>query len=108
MGFMEFLNLCMLSLACGAISMTVAKSSLFEGVRAWVASRWVTVGKGISCPYCTSHWVAFALTALYFREVRFISSGFAAVDFFVAAMTALAAAPARLIYSAYAAMQAKG
>lgn len=105
----EFLNLCMLSLACGAVSMTIAKSSIFEGLRGWVSRRWPTAGKGISCPYCTSHWVAFALTAVYFRQVRFISSGVTIFDFFAIAMAmaALAAIPARVIFSAYSAMGQK-
>jgi hypothetical protein len=105
----EILSLCMLSLACGAASMTIAKSSIFEGLRVWVSRRWPMAGKGISCPYCTSHWVAFALTAVYFRQVRFISCGIAILDFFTAAMAmaALAAIPARVIFSAYSAMGQK-
>ena len=48
-----------LVLATATTTMTLTKGSLFEQPRAWLAEKNAWLGKVLSCPYCTSHWVAF-------------------------------------------------
>lgn len=54
-----------LSLACSAASVTVSKTHITEGVRAWLwkQPRLRVVAYLADCPYCISHWVAAALVA---------------------------------------------
>lgn len=54
-----------LALATSAISVTVSKSRVFASPRNWIASRSSWLGELMSCSYCTSHWVAIALIAIY-------------------------------------------
>jgi hypothetical protein len=104
----EFFKLLLLSIVCGAISMTISKSKAFAPLRRAVSrsrSKLGTfLGEGLECPYCTSHWVAFILTFVYFP--RPLNSGFMVVDFFVSVMmlVALASATTRMIFSAYSGM----
>ncbi len=59
------------SLVMGA-SHTVAKERLFEPFRRYVSSKSSWLGYLVSCPYCTSHWVAFVvvpLTGAYYVDV---------------------------------------
>jgi hypothetical protein len=100
----EFFQLVLLSIACGAISMTVSKSKVFLPVRRWIKSWSVFLGEGLACPYCTSHWVAFILMLIYFPRV--LHSGVTVIDFCVETMVvvAMASMTAWVVYSAYAAM----
>jgi hypothetical protein len=102
----EFLKLVFLSIACGAISMTISKSAAFAPLRRRVKARSAFLGGGLACPYCTSHWVALALMLIYFP--RPLHCGITVIDFLVGTMmvVALASATAWMIYSAYAAMAA--
>lgn len=54
-----------LALATAAISATVSKARVFAFAREWIASRNTWLGELVSCSYCTSHWVAIALVAIY-------------------------------------------
>jgi len=101
----EFLALVFLSIACGAISMTISRSEMFAPLRGWIKGRSAFLGGGLSCPYCTSHWVAFILVLVYFPHL--LHCGSTVVDFCVETMmvVALASATAWMIYSAYAAME---
>jgi hypothetical protein len=59
------------SLVMGA-SHTVARERLCEPFRRWCQSRSSWLGYLVSCPYCASHWVAFAvvpLTGAYYVDV---------------------------------------
>lgn len=102
----EFIRLAFLSLPCGAISMTIAKSKFFEGIRKYFMARVPIIGEGISCPYCVSHWVALVLTVIYAPEPLGLSGNWNLINYFVSmmAIVALAAIPARVIFSAYSAM----
>lgn len=54
-----------MSLAAGAISMTIAKSQAFEPLRDWVKARSEWFGDLIHCPYCVSHYVAIFFVGVY-------------------------------------------
>jgi hypothetical protein len=83
-----------LALAVATISLTVTKSSLFEGVRNFFFNfstnpvmNWIH--DLISCPWCFSHWVAFVVVAIW--QPRLTDCGFWLADMVVSAfaMTAL-------------------
>jgi hypothetical protein len=90
-----------LSLAVGAMSMTIAKARVFRPLRELITRRSEKLGELISCPYCTSHWVSFIFTAVYFP--RILVTRFVVLDWFVAAMAvvALSSVTCALIYHAY-------
>ncbi len=54
----------MLSLATAAISLTISKARVFTSLRKQIGESNKWLGELISCTYCTSHWVAFALVAM--------------------------------------------
>lgn len=92
-----------ISLAVSAISMTLAKSELFEPLRNNITEQSEWLGKLVNCPYCTSHWVAIAFVAIYqpspFRVI--------VVDqvMVVFALVTLASFWSGLIYRAYQPME---
>jgi hypothetical protein len=45
------------AIAVAAISVTIARGSIFAGFREWLG-RWPWVQKLFSCAWCLSHWVA--------------------------------------------------
>lgn len=61
----ELYHVAVLALATAAISVTVSKARIFAFVRGWIASRSRRLGELVSCSYCTSHWVAIGLVAVY-------------------------------------------
>jgi hypothetical protein len=46
------------------LSHTVARERLFAPLRNWLGGRDTWLGYLICCPYCVSHWFAFALVPL--------------------------------------------
>lgn len=54
-----------LALATTSIALTVAQAQIFAPARGWIAKRNHWLGELVSCSYCTSHWVALALVAIY-------------------------------------------
>lgn len=99
----DFLTVLYLSIATGAISMTVAKAKIFAPVRAFVTQHTAFIGGGLSCPYCVSHWVAFFFVCLY---RPYLVHGYFVVDFVVSMMVivALASATSWVIFHAFASM----
>lgn len=79
-----------LSLPVAAISLTITKSSLFEPLRKWLLDKSEWLGQLISCPHCTSHWVSFALVAIY--HPRMLQSAWWLVDLMVSAFAIVALA----------------
>lgn len=79
-----------LSLPVSAITLTITKSSLFECLREWALKRNKWLGKLVSCPYCTSHWVSFALVVLY--QPRMVRSGAWPIDLIISAFAIVALA----------------
>jgi len=69
--FLDLLNvrnvfhLIYLSVACGAISLALTKSTVLNGLHDLLEKRTPFLGKMLSCPWCTSHWVALGLVLAY-------------------------------------------
>lgn len=53
-------NLLMIPLAISAISITASRGKIFRSPRIWIRSKSSWLGGLFSCPYCISHWLAFA------------------------------------------------
>ncbi len=61
---METINLLLtteIGVATGVISLTLTRSRLLRGPRNWIKYRSPWWGELVTCPYCTSHWVAATL-----------------------------------------------
>jgi hypothetical protein len=58
----QFLLLCA---AVSSISLTLSKAGIFRRPREWVEDRNAFLGELVHCPFCTSVWVAFGITAIY-------------------------------------------
>lgn len=110
----QIIKMVFLSMACGAISMVLTKSSLFNFAHDWLEANAPLLGKLFNCPWCTSHWVAGILVGLYgvdlFSGTRpawsyngFMSTPLSVTDFAmnVFVMVVLAAVSARIISAAY-------
>lgn len=86
--------------ATSTVSMTVTKSKVAEPFRAFLSHHSPWLGKLFSCPYCFSHWTAFAL--VYLTKIQVFPNWF--VNFFVVAFaivslsTVLSATMWRLFY----------
>jgi hypothetical protein len=69
--FLDLLNvrnvfhLAYLSVACGAISLVLTKSHVLNPMHDWLEKNAPFLGKMLSCPWCTSHWVALGLVLAY-------------------------------------------
>ncbi len=64
------------SVVMGA-SHTIAKERIFEPMRRRLGGRDTWLGYLVSCPYCLSHWIAFAvvpLTGAYYVDVVVLPS----------------------------------
>ena len=60
----DFILILYLGLATSAASVTLTKADVTQGLRDWVVKR---LGEGtlLSCPFCTSFWIAAPLTLVY-------------------------------------------
>ena len=54
-----------LSIITASIAFTLSETKLFLPFRDWVSARSKFLGKLVNCGYCTGHWIAFALVAIY-------------------------------------------
>lgn len=54
-----------LSFVTASISFTVTETKLLLPLREWTKRRNAFLGELISCGYCFTHWIAFALVAIY-------------------------------------------
>lgn len=61
----EITDCAVLALAVGSASFTVARTKVSRPFREWVAQRSTWFGNLVTCPYCTSHWLAAIAIALY-------------------------------------------
>lgn len=70
-----------LALAVSALSVTLTNSIMFEGLRKWIEARSPFWGKLAHCPYCASHWIAFALVLAHgwHGVLAFIVQSFAVI-----------------------------
>lgn len=101
MDYNELMALVVLSLAIAAVSITITKTKVFRSFREWIDERSDWFGELVHCPYCTSHWVAFAAVAYY--QPRPVESGVFFVDLVVAAFAVICLTSwfGGLIYRAY-------
>ncbi len=86
----KLLVLLFLATVAAAISATVSRASLFDGLRDGLARKSDFLGKLVSCPYCLSHWVAFGLVAAYRPQVLPVhwTLNFLAASFSIVTLTA--------------------
>ena len=86
-----------LSLAVSAVSVTITKGAIFEKIRCAIEKRSCFFGELVRCPYCTSHWLSFAVVLVY--QPLLVSSGNLIADLIITAfaIVALAAMATRLI-----------
>ena len=84
----QAVELVVLALAVSALSLTITKAKVTAPVRDWIADRNVWFGDLVSCPYCTSHWLAFGAVAAF--QPVLITSGFLLLDLFVSAFVIVA------------------
>lgn len=96
----EIMKVLWLGIATGAISMVISKSALLNKFHDWLEPRAPFLEEMLSCPWCTSHWVALFFTLIYHP---LLIDGFFPIDYLVSimVMVVIAAVTARIIYSAY-------
>lgn len=86
----RFFPLLFLALVSATMTVTLTRASIFERPRRWLSEKSVFLGKLLACPYCSSHWVAFALVGVYRPQVLVThwAVNFFAVSFSVVTLTA--------------------
>ncbi len=62
------------------IATTITRARVLRPFRRWVKSRSDYLGEGVSCQYCLSHWVGFAVTAVFRPAFLPMTSGMWIVD----------------------------
>lgn len=78
------LKLFLFASVCASVSFTVSEAYIFKAFREWTCRKSHFLGKLVSCGYCTSHYIAFFIVAIY--QPKFIDSGFALLDYFFSAL----------------------
>ncbi len=73
----------LLSISTASIAFTVSEAVIFAGLRKRIMGWNTWFGKLLSCGYCTGHWVAFGLVAIY--RPRLLHS-WAPLDYFLTAL----------------------
>src|SRR4051794_36030173 len=69
-----FPHLMMVSAVVMCLSYTITKERIFAPLRERLGGKDTFFGYLFSCPYCTSHWIAFALvplTGAYYLQVPY-------------------------------------
>lgn len=62
---MEIVTCLVLALAVGSASFTVARTKISVPFRTWVMKKSKWFGGLVTCPYCTSHWLAAVAVGIY-------------------------------------------
>ena len=115
MPFVLLFRVGILGIATGAISMVITKSAIFNKAHEWLEKRSPLLEEMLSCPWCTSHWVALLFTLIYqpllfdwtlrpaWMYGSWLNYLLVPVDYLVTifVMVVFAAITARVIYSAY-------
>lgn len=65
------MNILLMALATGTITVTVSRSTVFARLRQAIAARSAFLGKLFYCTYCFSHWAA-AFSVLAFAQPRHV------------------------------------
>ena len=78
-----------LSLATSVIAVTVSKTKMFKPLRhgVWSKNKWFY--DLISCTYCLTHWIAFALVLIYPLNLM---RKYLIIDYFVSSFAVVAIA----------------
>lgn len=74
---MQLFQLFVIASVVMGVSHTIAKERIFEPLRRRLGGRDTWLGYLVCCPYCISHWVAFAvvpLTGAYYVDVAVFPS----------------------------------
>jgi hypothetical protein len=58
-----------LGVACGAISLVVAKGKIFAKPHDWLALKLPFLDELLSCAWCNSHWIAALLVLAYYKSL---------------------------------------
>ena len=92
-----------LGIVTGAISMVITKGAIFNKAHEWLEKRSPFLENMLSCPWCTSHWVALFFTLIYHP---LLVNAFLPVDYIVTvfAMVTVASVTSWVIWNAYHAM----
>lgn len=98
----QLLLVAILALCNGALAITLTKGTIFRRVREAIIIRSNFFGELVQCPYCTSHWLAFAGMIAY--HPRLLTTNFVVGDYFVTtfALVCLSAISAGAIYKLFA------
>jgi hypothetical protein len=93
----------LVSLAVMCIANTVSRERIFKPLRARLGGKDTWAGYLISCPYCLSHWLAFALVPLFDLRLLTIPYEWPIVKpalewFFNSILVVIAAAFLRMIF----------
>jgi hypothetical protein len=84
---MNLTSFLLLGLACGVVSYTITKGSIFGPFRLWMIDHSLWLAKLLQCPYCMSHWVGlgamlvFRPSMIHYGPVwaDYLATGFALV-----------------------------
>jgi hypothetical protein len=81
------LHLLVVSAVVMGMSQTIAKERIFEPLRNALGGKETWLGYLVSCPYCLSHWLAFAIVpltgAVYVHVVPRVAVVSAVADWFL-------------------------
>lgn len=69
----SLVQVAVLSLAIGVVSLTLTQAMLFEWLRGWIEDRSEFLGELFNCPYCMAHWIA--LGAMFIYQPMLIGTG---------------------------------
>jgi hypothetical protein len=85
-----FVTTGMLAVAVAVMALVITRSKIALPLREWATrtSKWL--GKLLTCPFCTSHWLAFGLVAVY--RPRLVHSDIYVLDLFMTALVIVAIA----------------
>jgi hypothetical protein len=63
------MNLVTLGIACGALSLVVAKGKIFSGFHDWLTPKFPIFEELLSCSWCVSHWISALLVLAYYKSL---------------------------------------
>lgn len=79
-----YLTLIILGMAASMIAIIITEANVFKSFRAWIRTKNQWLSRLLHCPFCTSVWVCFGLTAWY--KPTILPSSLGIVDWFVTSM----------------------
>jgi hypothetical protein len=96
----ELLKLVICTAAVSTMSVTLSKAGVFAPLRQIIKSRSKWLGKLLDCHYCTSHWMALAVVAVFQPRPIIV---WLPVDLLLSAFAVVALSPifAGLIFNLY-------